>query len=168
MATCVQRVGNSSDMTEIRDEVDYMTNLLQKNPATGPVMFEMEIIYSDTVQALMAIPSVVRKPISELSLDDLYTLRDATFNLMVLPIRIERLRSSLATMLLNTELYSRELAVEITRHLAAQFTIAARMGSDVLRCRSAELAAIAQATISTSTWAHPATEQEYSTPALGL
>lgn len=153
MAACVQRVGDGHEMREMRDEMNYIVNVLQKHPATGPVMLEMEMIYTDTVQVLTAIPTVVMKPLSELSFDDLIILRDAAFNLLALPIRIERFRSSLANMFLNSDLYDRDTASELGRHFVAQIKIAADIGSAVLRCRDTELAAIAQTATSISTLA---------------
>lgn len=151
MATCVQRVGSGHDMREMRDEMNYIVDILQKNPATGKVMFELEMIYTNTVQALTAIPTVVMTPPAELSFDEVMILTEAAFNLMALPVRLGSLRSSIAAMFLSNELYDRELANELGRHFVAQLRIAADLGSAVLRCRSDELAGIAQIAISTLT-----------------
>lgn len=58
MASCVQRVGSSHEVRELRDEMNYVIELLQKNSATGPIMNEMEMIFTESTQALMAVPNV--------------------------------------------------------------------------------------------------------------
>lgn len=58
MASCVQRVGSGHDVKELQDEMNYVIELLQKNSATGPVMNEMEMIFTESTQALMAVPTV--------------------------------------------------------------------------------------------------------------
>ncbi|XP_003743005.1 uncharacterized protein LOC100900975 [Galendromus occidentalis] len=153
MASCVQRVGSGHEVKELRDEVSYMIELLQKNSATGPVMNEMEMIFTDSTQALMALPNVARKPYSELTLDDLLVLRDAAFNLVVLPIRLNRLRDSLMLALTNTDLYGSEFSSEIRKHLGSQLSVAARIGQEVFRCRGSSLA------VATTTAAAPAITQ---------
>ena len=90
--------------------------------------------------------SRVRKPYSELALDDLLLLRDAAFNLLALPIRLNRLRNSLMLALTDTDLYSSELLGELRQHLGSQLSVAARIGQEVFRCRGSNLAVPATTT----------------------